>query len=312
MRVFIDLFCGAGGLTEGFKRAGWTPLCGVDHDNNSAMIYLANHGDTAKCVVGSIEDDQIKNKLLESYGRRLTAVVGGPPCQGFSSANQKKSDSDPRRNLPDRFIEVAAALNPEWIVMEEVSSAKPIVEGWLASLALKGYTGTWAVLKAELYGVPQMRRRMFIVARRGSVGPTVLPPPPTHDRPITAGEALQNIQGGGRVLREGPLLHKVKERAELSIEDNRKLNYRPRNAYCLLDLSRPAPTIKTMFGHPNAGAFCLRSATGEYKCLSVMQGAALHAFEASYIFSGSQTDREKQVGNSVPPSLALAVARCCV
>ena len=81
MRVFIDLFCGAGGLTKGFKRTGWPPLCGVDHDNNSAMSYLANHGDTTKCVVGSIEDDQIKDKLLESYGGRLTAVVGGPPCQ---------------------------------------------------------------------------------------------------------------------------------------------------------------------------------------------------------------------------------------
>jgi DNA (cytosine-5)-methyltransferase 1 len=280
----------------------------VDHDNNSAMSYIANHGDTAECVVGSIDDNQIKDRLLESYGGRLTTVVCGPPCQGFSAANQKTSDSDPRRKLPDRFIEVTKALDPEWIVMEEVSSAKPFVEGWLASLALKGYTGTWAVLKAELYGVPQMRRRMFIVARRGSVGPTVFPPPPTHDRPVTAGEALQNIQGEGRVLSDGPLLHKVKERAELSIEDNRKLNYRPRNAYCLLDLSRPAPTITTMFGHPNGGAFCIRSATGEYKCLSVMQGAALHAFDAGYIFCGSQTDREKQVGNSVPPMLAAAVA----
>jgi DNA (cytosine-5)-methyltransferase 1 len=124
MRLFIDLFCGAGGLTEGFKRAGWMPLCGVDVNYSAVQSYLANHGWSAECIIGSIEDPHIREQIVHTYKGRLQAVVGGPPCQGFSDANHNRSEDDERRSLPDRFIELAAELSPEWIVMEEVPAAR--------------------------------------------------------------------------------------------------------------------------------------------------------------------------------------------
>ena len=97
MRPFIDLFCGAGGLTEGFKRARWMPLCGVNVNYSAVQSYLAIHGWSAEGIIGSIEHPHIREQIIYTYVERLHAVVGGPPCQGFSDANHNKSEDDERR-----------------------------------------------------------------------------------------------------------------------------------------------------------------------------------------------------------------------
>jgi len=113
MRSFIDLLCGAGGLTKVLKRASWVPLCEVDVNYSAVQSYLANHGWSADGIIGSIEDPHIKEQVLHTYKERLQAVVGGPPCQGFSDANHTRSEDDERRSLPARSIELAAELEPE-------------------------------------------------------------------------------------------------------------------------------------------------------------------------------------------------------
>jgi DNA (cytosine-5)-methyltransferase 1 len=113
MWPFIDLFCGAGGLTEGFKRAGLMPLCGVDVSYSAVQSYLANHGWSAEGIIGSIEDQQIRQHIVHTDSGRVDVVVGGPPCQGFSDAIHIKSEDDSQRSLPSRFIDIAAELSPE-------------------------------------------------------------------------------------------------------------------------------------------------------------------------------------------------------
>ena len=89
------------------------PLCGVDVSYSAVQSYLANHGWSAEGIIGSIEDPHIREQIIHTYKGRLHAVVGCPPCQGFSDANHGRSEDDERRSLPARFIELAAELSFE-------------------------------------------------------------------------------------------------------------------------------------------------------------------------------------------------------
>ena len=96
---------------------------------------LAYHGCSAEGIIGSIEDPHTRQNILHTCTERLHAVVGGPPYQGFSDANHNRSeDYDERCSLAARFIELAAELSPEWIVMEEVPATRGRVAGWVAML----------------------------------------------------------------------------------------------------------------------------------------------------------------------------------
>jgi DNA-cytosine methyltransferase len=308
MRPFIDLFCGAGGLTEGFKRAGWMPLCGVDVSYSAVQSYLANHGWSAEGIIGSIEDPEIRQQIVHTYTGRVDAVVGGPPCQGFSDANHNRSEDDSRRSLPSRFIELAADLEPEWIVMEEVPAARGLAARWVAMLRDRGYAAKWAVLSAEKYGVPQRRQRLVMVARKGDEPPANFPPTPTHDVPVSAGEALMSCDASEGSEITGLILEKVMMRAAMTKEQVKAMGYRPRNAYCVMDMGEPAWTLTSCFTNPSGGRFVVGEGGDRYRCLSIKEGAALQSFGPGYHFCGSKTEVKRMIGNAVPPKLAEAVA----
>ena len=309
MRKFIDLFCGAGGLTEGLKRARWMPLCGVDVSYSAVQSYLANHGWSAKGIIGGIEDPEIRRQIVHTYSGRVDAVVGGPPCQGFSDANHIRSQDDSRRSLPSYFIELAADLSPEWIVMEEVPAARGLAPEWVAMLRDRGYAAKWAVLSAEKYGVPQRRQRLVMVARKGDELPTNFPPVPTHDVPVSAGEALRECDASEGASITGAMLEKVRMRAGMTREQVGAMGYRPRNAYCVMNMAEPAWTLTSCFTNPSGGRFVVGEGGDEYRRLSIREGAALQSFGPDYHFCGSSTDIKRMVGNAVPPKLAEAVAR---
>ncbi len=102
--------------------------------------YLASLGWSAEGGIGSIDDPHIREQIIHTYAWRLHAVVGGPPCQGYSDANHNMSEDDERRSLAARFIELAAELNPEWVIMEEVPAATGHAIGWVAMLRERGFT----------------------------------------------------------------------------------------------------------------------------------------------------------------------------
>ena len=163
--TFLDLFSGAGGLSLGFQQAGWKPLLAVDHWPDAIRTYRANfEGHPA-------EDADVKDlttrRLAQLLPERPTWVVGGPPCQGFSTVG-KRVREDPRNQLVREFRRIVDVLRPDGFVIENVLGLKDMkVHASLTDLFNDiGYAVSFHVFRAADYGVPQLRRRVVFVGHR--------------------------------------------------------------------------------------------------------------------------------------------------
>ena len=125
--TFFDLFCGAGGLSSGFTMAGHKSLGGIDIDSKSIETFRHNHENSKSLILcDDIVSDKTQEKIVTGIKkilgkRELGLLVGGPPCQGFSTAGNRRSSKDPRNALPLTFLDVVSKLKPKNFVMEEVT-----------------------------------------------------------------------------------------------------------------------------------------------------------------------------------------------
>lgn len=180
----IDLFCGAGGLSEGFRQAGFHVLAGQDFDEQAGATFAATHPE-AKFVGGPIQD-VTPQQLLKAAGLKrgeIDVIVGGPPCQGYSVYNHQRGVSDPRAGLFREYLRIVKGIQPRWLVMENVTGITSIAGGHIvgeifAAMEGLGYRVDMKVLRAEEFGVPQERRRVFFIATRTDA--PILFPEPTH------------------------------------------------------------------------------------------------------------------------------------
>lgn len=180
----IDLFCGAGGLSEGFRQAGYHILAGVDLDQAAGRTFTATHPE-ATFFCRRIQDVTVQ-EILETARLapgELDVLVGGPPCQGYSVYNHQRGVHDPRAGLFKEYLRLVAGLRPRWLVMENVSGLTSIANGGIIreiedGMSALGYKVNWKILKAEEFGVPQERRRIVFVANR--LGLPNAFPQPTH------------------------------------------------------------------------------------------------------------------------------------
>ncbi len=174
----VDLFAGAGGLSEGLSYAGHSVIAAFDHVPAMCTTYALNHPDTqVRCVDLATETDyrgvlEAVNEALR--GRTLTLLAGGPPCQGFSTAGLWDS-RDPRNRLIRVMLQAAQDLSPLQVVIENVTGLKWMLGGQILGMIIErltqlGYHVTCETLRAEEYGVPQRRRRVFIVATESPDG----------------------------------------------------------------------------------------------------------------------------------------------
>lgn len=180
----VDLFCGAGGLSEGFRQAGYSVVAGSDYDHAAGRTFTATHPE-ATFFEGRIQDLAVSDILTATGLKKgeLEVLVGGPPCQGYSVYNHGRGVDDPRAGLFREYLRVVAGLMPKWLVMENVSGLTSIANGAIIreieeGMNALGYKVKWQVLKAELYGVPQERRRIVFIANR--IGAPISHPAPTH------------------------------------------------------------------------------------------------------------------------------------
>jgi DNA (cytosine-5)-methyltransferase 1 len=170
----IDLFSGAGGLAEGFRQAGWAVVAAADSDRHASETFRLNFPE-ARFYEGSVSQLSAAQILADCRIRpgRLDCLIGGPPCQSFSYNNHQRSASDARARLFRAYLELVAGLRPKTVVMENVPGMLTIGDGAVVRALLEelnhlGFDCTVRIVFAEDFGVPQLRRRVFLVgSRRG-------------------------------------------------------------------------------------------------------------------------------------------------
>jgi DNA (cytosine-5)-methyltransferase 1 len=159
--TFIDLFAGAGGLTEGFKQAGFKPLFATDVDEDCAETFRLNHPEVPfQCK--SVEALSSQQLTRELKGAHVDVVAGGPPCQGFSVNAPVRRMHDPRNHLFAHFVRVVKLLEPSYVVFENVPGlisleGGKVVEAIYEAFSRIGYRLDHKILFAAHYGVPQER-----------------------------------------------------------------------------------------------------------------------------------------------------------
>ncbi len=206
--IVIDIFCGAGGLSLGFEMAGYHIGMGVEKDTLAFQTHCYNFRNA--CYLGDISEIASPLRFVQEHGLKyVDVVVGGPPCQGFSRVGRGKMRSlrgdpmfihDPRNQYYREFIRFVESLRPLYFVMENVPDLMFYCDGEerLLDKALAifrkelGYKTDFQVLHADHFGVPQTRKRLFIVGNR--IGKEIRWPEPLYrDHPVTVWNAISDL-----------------------------------------------------------------------------------------------------------------------
>lgn len=200
--IVVDLFTGAGGLSLGFHWAGWKSVIANDIDPSFLQTFKNNIG--GEVIAGDIRDKKVFDVIVDAalkarkkYPKLPLLVIGGPPCQGFSTAGKKRSMEDERNHLFKNYRKILDAIRPDAFVFENVAGLINMESGSVFKLVtdtLKKATDELKVLKvqAEEFGVPQRRTRVVIIGHRKSIKVKELKSS-TKDRNISAATALSDL-----------------------------------------------------------------------------------------------------------------------
>jgi DNA (cytosine-5)-methyltransferase 1 len=312
MLKVLDLFCGAGGISLGFKQANYEIVCGLD--NFEPVLRTFSYNFSSSHVI--LEDiKKVSSKRIKEEVGDVDVIIGGPPCEAFTLASSKiqkdpldRLYSDPRGQLVLHFIRLVGDLKPIFFVMENVKGIliPQIKEAIIREFKRVGYDRIYFnVLHAEDYGNPSIRTRVFvsnlkILPEKSIIKRTVwdaigdLPSPysihdiPNHD-PVPISE---------RKLRKILRLKKGYSLVSFMGADNRM-----KENYIRLKFNSLAPTVmgKSRFIHPV-----------ENRILTVRENARLMSFPDDFIFFGGREVQFDQVGEAVPPILAKSIALYCL
>ena len=171
----VDLFAGAGGLTLGFENAVFEVVFAVENDIWSAETYKMNrNGKSRNIIISDISNINFIDafKKLNLTRGDIDILMGGPPCQGFSFSNMKTRNKDnPKNYLFKKFLKAVKKIYPKWVLFENVSGIVNFEKGKVieiieTELNKLGYLCTWDIINAADYGIPQLRKRFFLIANR--------------------------------------------------------------------------------------------------------------------------------------------------
>lgn len=341
--TFLDLFAGAGGLSMGLRSAGWRPLLAIEHWDEAALTYGKNFGG------GAVWQADVADATAKKLAARLDAspdwVVGGPPCQGFSTVG-KRTRQDPRNHLFLEFRRIVSCLRPTGFVLENVLGLKDMrfVDEVRTSFAALGYQVAFQVLKAADFGVPQLRRRVVFVGHRDDryfMGPVPLNADGHYVSvwdaigdlpPIRPGETILSYhrkpetpyQAAMRIGSEGLQGHTASKHPDYLVKaisfipdgGNRQsipLRYQPasgfHNSYSRLDSRLPAVAVTSNMSKPSATR-CIHPF--QHRGLTAREGARLQSFPDAFHFYGGQVSQRLQIANAVPPLLGAALGAAIV
>jgi DNA (cytosine-5)-methyltransferase 1 len=325
----LSTFTGAGGFDLGLESAGFETVACIECDRHARSTIRMNRPQWNLLDTADILDvaSELTPQHLGIKQKQLGLLVGGPPCQPFSTAAQwadggRAGITDPRSLTLLAFLELTQRFLPSVILIENVpgfvqgrTSALPIITSELRLINTQSgtrYQPQWRIIDAGDYGVPQHRRRAILVARRD--GKPFEWPGPTHlGRPVRAYDAIWNVsppllpQSGGQWTE---LLASIPAGMNYQYHTSRGkgvplFGYRSWFWSFLLKLApdQPAWTISAQ-GGPSTGPF-----HWDNRPLSIEELARLQTFPASWRFEGTRSAQKRQVGNATPPLLAEVIGR---
>lgn len=354
----IDLFAGVGGLSYGFAHdESFMIVAANEILPKMAKAYELNHP-LVKMYNRDIKDFGIHD-LSQDLGIRIgeiDLVVGGPPCQAYSTVGKRLAD-DPRGKLFQEYYRILKELQPKAFIFENVKGLLSIQKGELFKTILGlfgslGYHIDHKILNAADFGTPQIRERVIVVGSK--LNQPFIFPQPTHYNPdqlltlptsmmkpyVTLAEAIGDlplIESGEiaidyadkpqnsyqKLMRKNAPAHLMDHNAP---KNNQKLielmkalpdggtpldlpeSIRPKsgfaNTYSRLWWNRPSTTITRNLSTPSSSR-CIHPKVA--RSLTTREGARIQGFPDSYLFFGSRSDKNLQIGNAVPPFLSIAL-----
>jgi len=319
----LDLFAGAGGLSAGLAAAGLDVVAAAERDGDALATFACLHP-SARLLAGDIALADFR----ELRGS-IDVVAGGPPCQPWSAGGKGLGRDDPRDGIP-QFVRAVREIRPRAFLMENVpglarEAMRPALGYLMHSLTGLGYDVGWRVLRAADYGVPQSRRRLFVMGLAAGAGGAPQWPAATHGeglgRPLTpAGEVLDPRRITGEpnlskvVYARRPDLRRDPYDGQLFNGGGRPINLRALAPTMLASMGgNKTPWLDTLgvvpgyHAHLQAGGAPRTGLVPGARRITVTEAAALQTFPAGTTFAGPRSSQYRQIGNAVPPALARAV-----
>lgn len=339
----IDLFAGCGGLSKGFIDAGFDIIVGVDNDQAALNTFARNHNG-AKSLNADLSKQETFDEIKKIAGdRNIDVIIAGPPCQGFSLTGPRNFD-DPRNKLYLAVLEMVSQYQPKGFIIENVPGMATMYNGQVKDEVIRrfqdmGYNIACKILCAADFGVPQMRKRLIFMGVRVDIGTPKFPQPilePEHY--VTCREALDDLPARVQELGKEEDSYVLEPRTEYQkkmrgncttlynhvatahkqfvidtiaqvpeggnwrdlpkgVGESRKFN----EAWTRYDGNKPSKTIDT--GHRNHFHY-------EYNRVpTIRENARLQSFPDDFVFMGTKTQQNRQVGNAVPPLLGQALGK---
>lgn len=339
----IDLFAGCGGLSKGFMDAGYDIIVGVDNDQAALNTFALNHNG-AKSLNADLSKQETFDEIKRIAGKReIDVIIAGPPCQGFSLTGPRDFD-DPRNKLYLAVLEMVRQFQPKGFIIENVPGMATMYGGQVKDEVLRrfrdmGYNIECKILCAADYGVPQMRKRLVFMGIRADIGTPKFPEAILNaEQYVSCREALDDLPSRAKELGTEEDVYTSEPRTDYQkkmrgnctvlhnhvatahkqfvidtiaqvpeggnwrdlpngVGESRKFN----EAWTRYDGNKPSKTIDT--GHRNHFHY-------QYNRVpTIRENARLQSFPDDFVFTGTKTQQNRQVGNAVPPLLGQALGQ---
>lgn len=285
----IDLFAGGGGLSKGFQNAGYNIVAAFDNWEPAADLYKENFKSHPMYTVDVASDEALRKIVA----MKPDIIIGGPPCQDFSSAG-KRDESNGRADLTVSYSKIIQKVKPKYFLMENVERARKSNAFAIAreNFESAGYFLTAMVLDASLCGVPQKRKRFFVFGELYGATNHLLPYVIQNqsNKPMTLRDYFGDKLGFENYYRHP---RSYKRRAVFSIDEP---------SPTVRGVNRPVPS-----GYPGHKGDT-STIDGSIRPLTTRERSMVQTFPEDYILKGTKTNLEQIIGNAVPVKLAEFVA----
>ena len=335
----VDLFCGCGGMSLGFEEAGYEVALAIDTWADAIKTYNHNHASSVGEVMDIKDLDDERIEILLQNGP-ITGVIGGPPCQGFSTVGTRDVE-DERNHLYMEYYRVVKKIRPKFFVIENVQGMLTLAKGAFKDDVVQrfsalGYKVSYSLLNAKDFGIPQHRKRVFFV---GLMEGEFVFPDGSNISDVTTKEALSDlppidvehkdigtfdypsppksdyqkyIRGKSKQITNHLITMHTEQTKNIigMIPDGGKIRDLPREYWevrkynkAFQRMASNGVSITVDTGHRNFFHY------EQNRIPTARENARLQSFKDDWVPLGSKTSQYKQIGNAVPPLLAENVAR---